>query len=303
MARKRRGAGSSLDLLLDTICNTFGGVVFISILVVVLLRMTSQARVVNAPTAEAQAELVALDGRRDQAAAKLKSLREAAAQQQRIVRQIAKPENETLFDELQDLKSRRDLLDEQRLNSLGSLSQSQVAVNQVAAQLETLDRLLKDAPPKLAALEAELKAEIDRRAQDARLPLQRNTDKIGFPLLLRGGRLHSVYVISASGSFVFNSGECEMTTALGVKEVLPKPGAGAAVEDTDGSRQALAERLAGLESDDTYITVFIWPDSFAQFRLLKDVLVARRFEYRLVPMTEDGKVVIGVPSTMKVKVQ
>lgn len=303
MARKRRGAGSSLDLLLDTICNTFGGVVFISILVVVLLRMTSQARVVNAPTAEAQAELVALDGRRDQAAAKLKSLREAAAQQQRIVRQIAKPENETLFDELQDLKSRRDLLDEQRLNSLGSLSQSQVAVNQVAAQLETLDRLLKDAPPKLAALEAELKAEIDRRAQDARLPLQRNTDKIGFPLLLRGGRLHSVYVISASGSFVFNSGECEMTTALGVKEVLPKPGAGVAVEDTDGSRQALAERLAGLESDDTYITVFIWPDSFAQFRLLKDVLVARRFEYRLVPMTEDGKVVIGVPSTMKVKVQ
>lgn len=33
MGRRRRGSASSLDLLLDTICNTFGGVVFMAILV------------------------------------------------------------------------------------------------------------------------------------------------------------------------------------------------------------------------------------------------------------------------------
>lgn len=230
-------------------------------------------------------------------------MRDAAAQQQRIIEQVAKPENETLLEQLHDLQSRRDALDEQRMDSLGSLSQSQAETNKVAAQLEALDHTLHDVPRKLAALEAELKAEIARRTQDARLPVQRDTDKTGFPLLLRGGRLHSVYLVNASGSFVFNSGECETTTVQGVKEVSPKPGAGLAVADDDGSRQAVADRLAGVASDDAYVSVFVWPDSFAHFRLLKDALVSRRFEYRLVPMTDEGKVVIGVPSTTRVKVQ
>ncbi|MGH7192084.1 MAG: hypothetical protein ACREJM_00955, partial [Candidatus Saccharimonadales bacterium] len=230
MGRRRRKSQSSLDLLLDTICNTFGGVVFIAILVVVLLRMTSQAHVTNAPSPDAQAELIALDEQRGQAAARLKSLREAAEQQQRIIEQVAKPENETLLEQMRELQTRRDMLDEQRMGSLGSLSQSQAETNRVAAQLESLDQKLQEIPRKLASLEAELKAEIELRTEDARLPVQRDTDKIGFPLMLRAGRVHSVYTVSPTGSFVFNTGECEMATANGVKEVLPKSGSGLAVE-------------------------------------------------------------------------
>ena len=41
MSRRKRTADSSLELLLDTICNTFGGVLFRAILICVLLRMAS----------------------------------------------------------------------------------------------------------------------------------------------------------------------------------------------------------------------------------------------------------------------
>ena len=40
MTRKQVQSEGSLDLLLDTICNTFGGVVFIALLVVLLLRLS-----------------------------------------------------------------------------------------------------------------------------------------------------------------------------------------------------------------------------------------------------------------------
>ena len=40
--RKQQNDNGSLELLLDTICNTFGGILFISLLVVILLNTTSE---------------------------------------------------------------------------------------------------------------------------------------------------------------------------------------------------------------------------------------------------------------------
>jgi len=80
------------------------------------------------------------------------------------------------------------------------------------------------------------------------------------------------------------------------------PGTGIAVEN-DPSRAALGSRLKSLDRQSDYLAVFVWPDSFAQFRLLKDVLVGAHFEYRLVPMTADGKVVRNAPRTSAPKVQ
>ena len=42
MSRRRAAKQDSLELLLDTICNTFGGVLFIAILVVMLLQQTGK---------------------------------------------------------------------------------------------------------------------------------------------------------------------------------------------------------------------------------------------------------------------
>ena len=42
MRRRRSGPASSLDLFLDTICNTFGGIMFLAILLSVLVQMRSK---------------------------------------------------------------------------------------------------------------------------------------------------------------------------------------------------------------------------------------------------------------------
>ena len=40
MSRRQRRVADSLDLLLDTICNTFGGVLFIAMLVMILANLS-----------------------------------------------------------------------------------------------------------------------------------------------------------------------------------------------------------------------------------------------------------------------
>jgi TolA-binding protein len=58
--RRRQEEDSSLELLLDTMCNTFGGVMFIAISLAVMLSMRSA---VNAVPADTSAEIRAVQQR------------------------------------------------------------------------------------------------------------------------------------------------------------------------------------------------------------------------------------------------
>lgn len=51
MSKHGSPTSDSLELLLDTICNTFGGIVFIALLIVVMLRL-SPTKEISAPARE-----------------------------------------------------------------------------------------------------------------------------------------------------------------------------------------------------------------------------------------------------------
>jgi hypothetical protein len=79
MQRHRRPQDSSLELLLDTICNTFGGVLFLAMLTSLMLAQTQRDGV--APPAQpgpavSMAELLRLDTRAKSATFELLNLRE-----------------------------------------------------------------------------------------------------------------------------------------------------------------------------------------------------------------------------------
>ena len=88
MSRKREGPDGSLELLLDTICNTFGGVLFISILVVILLNMSSKQAETTPPTDAARAELIEAQARLSKTNDELEQLLTAIQTQEQISGQI-----------------------------------------------------------------------------------------------------------------------------------------------------------------------------------------------------------------------
>ena len=151
----------------------------------------------------------------DDVTARLKSRCQAAAQQAKLAEQIANPDDQALAAQLEASRSRRGQLREQRMKSLGEISQAQIKTNEVAAELDSLDRALKDTPAKMASLEAELKQELAKRIEDTRLPVQRGTDKREIPLLLRAGRLHSVYLPRPALTLTLSQREREIIAGRG----------------------------------------------------------------------------------------
>src|SRR4051812_32574075 len=99
--KRRRPADSSLELLLDTICNTFGGVLFLAILVCILLQNTGHSNTHERSGPRfTEAEVIDLVRQQQELETALEGLRSAAAQQDRLAAQFVKPEAKDLHDSL-----------------------------------------------------------------------------------------------------------------------------------------------------------------------------------------------------------
>ena len=140
MSRRRSAPASSLDLLLDTICITFGGVLFIALLVVLLLQMSGNSGANSAVDAEKQQRFLESQSRLEELRARLKTLRTAAAQQESLASDLAAQAPPELVDQFRDWRTRRDSLNDQRLKELAELSKEQADLNDLTAKQALLDR-------------------------------------------------------------------------------------------------------------------------------------------------------------------
>ena len=124
----------------------------------------------------------------------------------------------------------------------------------------------------------QLEQEISTRSRSAKLPKQRQSRKKEVPFFLRGGRLSAYARRGRDGELVPNTTEfVEKRDARG-RYVEPKPGAGISIDLDGRSGRTIRSRFAGFNKDQHYVAVFVWPDSFAQFAMVKDVLVGQGFE-------------------------
>src|SRR5687768_3661347 len=100
MSRKSSASSDSLDLLLDTICNTFGGVLFIAMLVIILLNMSGEKAASVPATPDAQAQLAAAQAEMVRAQTELDQLRRAAAEQAKLASQFSDPKIKSLVSSM-----------------------------------------------------------------------------------------------------------------------------------------------------------------------------------------------------------
>ena len=144
--KRRRPADSSLELLLDTICNTFGGVLFLAILVCILLHNTghSNSHQQNGPRFT-EADVIELVRRQQELESALEGLRSAAAQQDRLTAQFIKPEAKDLHDSVAQSRKERESLDVERRKVLAEIATKQDKVSAIEKELADLERHLSNA--------------------------------------------------------------------------------------------------------------------------------------------------------------
>ena len=294
MSRKAAPSGDSLDLLLDTICNTFGGILFIAMLVVILTNQVSRDAAPSAPSAESSRALRRLRGELTESEARLTKLRQAVRQKEDLERQFADPESLGLLESLRSLDDNSDELRDERTQKLADVADSQADLAETARELEKLAQRLAEAKERLQLEKQRLESEASLRSRTSEVPQQRATQKAAIPFFLKAGRFSAFARRNEDGQIVHNEAESKIVEeAPGKKYIELVPGAGLAVA-ADGSNAAeIAARLADFDKSKHFLSVFVFKDSFANFESVKNEMIRGGFEYHLVPFPDDAKVYIG----------
>ncbi len=298
MRRHQSGADeSSLELLLDTICNTFGGVLFISILVVLLVNMSSEAVSTTPPDEISQSELIQMETQLQQSQERMQKLRRAIELQKDIEKKFVEPETSDLVREWRQGNQQLSHSVDNKHQILSKISQSQIKINEITNELEQNAEAIARVKQELSSVESLLSSESSARSRSAKLPKVRRSAKREMVFFLRRGRFTAYAKRDSSGNYVPNAADVVEKTDNGRPYIEPKPNSGTLIKVDGRSDDPIARTLSDFNAAQHYVYVFVWPDSFAQFAALKGVMVRKQFEYHLVPVTNEQKVYVGASSS------
>lgn len=310
--RQRRDDDSSLELLLDTITNTFGGILFIAILLSLLLRSSSQAARETAASAEPmsaveqakmearvadlQQEVEVLQQRAAMATrpgdsggddSMVGKLAAAADAVERAVAERAKAIHATLEAqrEAATATTQFDMLEQDRKSVENQLAEAQ---NRLAAAREEAARLAEaalqiDRPPGSTEIEQTVSLPSLRPSQKSEVAIYVRFDKVFMMHSWRGGERLG----PNTEQFVI----LPAPAGDGVTQVArPKPAAGMPVNA--GTIVAdIAKLLRPFPADRFVVGMVVFEDSFDIFQLIKAAVVRNGYEYRPIALRPGESIV------------
>jgi hypothetical protein len=301
MARCKRSEGSSLDLFLDTICNAFGGIMFISILISILIQMRGNEPD-NPDRDKGLSEAEALQKQTQISELQLKTeiLSQSIADRERL-----------LFNddtaEVSELQAKRDAIRQQLENMqkeqqslLGESAKRDQEIRKTEEELKELEERLNDAKIALSERSKEVDDALDAAETNTTLPKVTSTQKGNLIFAMRFGKLYLLSDLTGGNANGINSKHAIATsTPVGVSVTLRQDAGW--VLDTDEARKELKDLMNSHPSATTYFTIAVWPDSFEDFLKWKESLVQEGYDYDLTPIDNLEFLLIGPGSSATVQ--
>jgi hypothetical protein len=291
--------GASLDLLLDTITNTLGGILFLAILLV-LLPKASRAMVGNHQHSASNVE--ELRGRLAAIQALAESRRVEAAVSDAVLEAVADPR---LASELAEVAELRETLAE--LNAeMDRMNEAIGQLRAVNADLQNREEVVKavatSAREDLASLKEEYSSELRRRRSDLPVPSERAARTTGAKITIRYGRLYFDRGRSPADDETVNLEDFVHVGVEGTHRVItPKPWGGSEIVVDDKLSSQVKRELNAWPARDYHLEIAVWDDSFDAMRLLRAYLASRRQAYRLIPVTDGDEVSEGYAENVRVQ--
>lgn len=299
--RRRRTDDSSLELLLDTITNTFGGILFIAILLSLLLK--SSSRTAAEATSRAQ-PMSAVE--QAELEAQVADLQQDVESLRRRVASAPHPADSQAEDsDLGKLSAAAAAVETavaERTQAIKNTLESQREAATASEQIEMLEMDRKSIEETLAEAENRLSAareeaarlaaaavQIDREQQATEieqtvsLPNLRPSQKSEVGLYVRFDKLFMMHKWRNGERLGPNTDQfviVPLPDGAGARQVArPRPATGkdvtAATIDED-----LRQLLKSFSPDRFVVSLVVFEDSFDVFQLIKAALVRNGFEYR-----------------------
>ena len=288
MSRRRPSRQDSLELLLDTICNTFGGVLFIAILVVLLLQQTGAgpATELTKPIPVSPLEMQTLTLRMDAVISEMARLQQNRDSQQAIVQTFAPESIRALLAARREVNARQADLQREADQLLANQATLVARVESLTDENALTREHLDAAKSRLQTAQVRLAQARQSRVENIRLPVIRSASQyqeIG--LILRYGRM---YVWHKYGPGQQRLGlNLDEFVVVGEEDgglvTRPKPTAGVALDSSQTSQERVRQVLRQFNPQTCYLVVIARPDSYAEFKYVRDRAIELGFDYRLMP--------------------
>jgi len=303
MARQSDFGADSLDLLLDTICNVFGGIILMAILVV-LQTQTSAGQI---PELGPQEMERALEAQRlcfecERLQARADGLSRHREEITRIFCATTSPTGERLADAqvefrkaIEEARGRAKATESDILATRKDLAKSEDA-------LRTAGQTLEEKQVEVERLEEELRQAQAPPSRRARLPHQRGmvVGEAKYFMIL-GGRAYYVGYRHRGHHHlhVEQQDVAEPPPAIYEQEVriVPRANGGFAVPERTTPGDTLDSLLGSFQPANDYFVFFVCNDnpSFAAFQRFKAAVVANRFHHVVLPKIAEGGAITVQP--------
>jgi hypothetical protein len=193
---------------------------------------------------------------------------------------------------LQETRSEWDESKNARRELIREIASIRAATNRRLAESEKIESQQLAAQQRLAIAKSELDKEIERRTRELKLPEARVTRKREIAVVLRYGRMYVPDKEMPGGEVTVNTDDM-LISEVGRSEmrITPKPYAGVKLNERDQLRHALIARFSHKPKNLYYFAVLVWDDSFAEFSHLREILIERGYEYRLILVPQGGTII------------
>ena len=283
MSRRKRAntLEDSFDLFLDTITNTFGGVLLIAILIVLLIRENKESKPEDKKTGPTSA---LVSSQIKQLKAHRKNLQMGLELQLEFQQDFQTQEVENLANEIEKLIN-EELTLSKRLKALQSKTASiDEQLNAMKASNQTKTTQLENLTYQLGDLKKNLEKEKQARTRTMRLPKETATSKSEIAVIVDNNKLY--FVESRDSRFGFEHNQEFMVETfsgadiqIGPIRLKTKSNSGIGFTDT----KRLNQEFQQYSRSRHYFAFVVRTNSFKEFSQLRKTCIKNGFEYRLIP--------------------
>lgn len=285
--RARTLPPDSLELLLDTLCNTFGGILFIAILVVLLLQMSRPKDENEGDSNDRSVTRV-----EDDLESELNELTSTVASQKRMLDSLRRDEWNSQNDILRKLTSVKHDSEKVVRDLLIKIPELDAEKHAIKEGLANSKKRLENIEIELSKVRAERRRSENQSQRQTEMPVSRNVNSNPVAVVLRYGRMYvwHHYVNGERAGLNADDFVVVKETTAGLI-TRPKVTSGVDLSNLEEASTAIRSRLAEFDRDHYYLDVAVREDSFDEFASFRRIVSRLGYSYSVYPMS-DGDVII-----------
>lgn len=285
--KRRDLKGDSMELFLDTICNTFGGILLIALLVIILLQISGKASV------ESIKKDYVNEKEYKQAEDELTQLREEMDRLQNHMK-IMEAQNELISDPEKKILQNKSINEQKNVKDLLIEKESLVSENlETHKKVNDAQKDLAEKNLKLEAAQRELtnkkrryNESVSEKSVEQKLPQFRRSRKLEVVVIVRFGRLYFWHRYVDGIRLGLNTDDMLVVDENEeYRRTMPNILRGTDLKNSNAENQ-IREQLTQFSPLRYRISAIVWPDSYEEYKVLRNAIVKIGFDYTPLPTYE-----------------